>query len=73
MQMLRQVVRGLKMTPVFESVSTPFTAELMGEDGTVEASEAMEDAARAMLDELQRVEETLRPLRNEIRFAVRAA
>jgi NAD(P)H-dependent FMN reductase len=62
-QMLKQVVTTLKMLPVFESVNIPFHTQFMDDEGRVEANENMELAADAMLDELVRSEETLRPRR----------
>jgi NAD(P)H-dependent FMN reductase len=62
-QMLKQVVTTLKMLPVFESVNIPFHTQFMDDEGRVEANETMELAADAMLDELVRSEETLRPRR----------
>lgn len=62
-QMLKQVVTTLRMTPIPEAVSIPFVAHLIGEDGALHANEVMESAATAMLDELARVEAALRPLR----------
>jgi hypothetical protein len=51
------------MLPVFESVNIPFYSQFMDEEGQVQANEIMELAAGAMLDELRRTEEALRPLR----------
>lgn len=62
-QQLKQVVTTLKMTPLTESVSIPFHAQFMDEEGAVQANETMEQAAEAMLDELVRVEAALRVLR----------
>lgn len=62
-QMLKQVVTTLKMTPVFEAVAIPFVAQFIDDEGTVQANEVMDNAATAMLNELQRVEAALRPLR----------
>jgi NAD(P)H-dependent FMN reductase len=62
-QMLKQVVTTLKMTPLFEAVSIPFVAQFIDDEGEVQANEVMEQAADAMLDELLRVSEALRPLR----------
>jgi NAD(P)H-dependent FMN reductase len=61
-QMLKQVVTALRMAPVLEAVSIPFVQRLL-EDGELRANDVMEDAAGAMLDELQRTEAALRPLR----------
>jgi NAD(P)H-dependent FMN reductase len=61
-QMARHVVAALKMTPVLEAVSIPFVARLV-DDAVLQANEAMDLAAGAMLDELARLEAALRPLR----------
>ncbi|MET7427307.1 NAD(P)H-dependent oxidoreductase [Dactylosporangium sp. NPDC005555] len=62
-QQLKQVVTTLRMVPVFESVNIPFHAQLI-HDGVLAATPVMADAATAMLDELARVEEGMRPLRS---------
>jgi len=62
-QMVKQVVTSLKMTPLFEAVYIPFVARVMDDERQVQANEVMERTARAMLDELVRVEQALRPLR----------
>ena len=62
-QMAKQVVTTLRMTPVFESVNIPFVRQFLDEEERVQANEEMEQAAEAMLDELLRVEAALAPLR----------
>lgn len=62
-QMIKQVVTSLRMTPVFDAVYVPFFRQFMDEAGVVRANETMETAATAMLDELVRLERALRPLR----------
>ena len=62
-QMLKQVVTTLKMTPLSEAVSIPFVAQFLDDDGELQANETMESAATAMLDELVRVAAALAPLR----------
>lgn len=62
-QMAKQVVTTLRMTPVFEAVSIPFVAQFLDDDGVLQANETMERAAAAMLDELARVGAALAPLR----------
>jgi NAD(P)H-dependent FMN reductase len=62
-QMAKQVVTTLKMTPVFEAVSIPFVRQFLDDEERLQANEVMEHAAVAMLDELVRVEAALRPLR----------
>jgi NAD(P)H-dependent FMN reductase len=64
-QMVKQVVTAVKMTPAFEAVSIQF----LGDDGKIHANDVMETAARAMLDEVARLEEALRPLRRRLREA----
>lgn len=63
MQMIKQVVTTLKMTPMVEAVSIPFVRQFIDESGQVQANEVMETAATAMLDELARWEAALRSLR----------
>jgi NAD(P)H-dependent FMN reductase len=61
-QQLKQVVTTLRMTPVFDSVNIPFHAQLI-KDGKFEATDPLNQAADAMLDELVRVESALHQLR----------
>jgi NAD(P)H-dependent FMN reductase len=63
-QMAKQVVTTLKMTPVFDAVSIPFVAQFIDDEGALEANEVIEKAADAMLVELGRLEAALRPLRS---------
>jgi NAD(P)H-dependent FMN reductase len=65
LQQLAQVVTVLRMHPVAEAVTIPFVPRFMGEDGELHANEIMDEAAEAMLDELLRTEEALRPLREQ--------
>ena len=60
-QMAKQVVTSLKMMPLFEAVQIPFVRNFV-EDGTFTPNEVLEDAMTAMLDELARVAEAMRPL-----------
>ena len=62
-QQLKQVVTTLRMLPVFDSVSIPFYSQFLGQDGTFQANEVLDQAADTMLDELVRTEAALRPLR----------
>jgi NAD(P)H-dependent FMN reductase len=62
-QMLKQVITALRVMPVPEAVSIPFVREFLDEDGRLKPNEIMESAATAMLDELLRWAEALRPLR----------
>lgn len=62
-QMIKQVVTTLKMTPVFEAVSIPFVQQFIDDDRRLQPNDVMTSSAKAMLDELVRVTEALRPLR----------
>jgi len=68
-QQLKQVLTTLKMVPVFESVNIPFHAQFI-RDGAFHANDVLEQAAAAMLDELLRVSDALRPLRESTASAV---
>ncbi|MEU3733878.1 NAD(P)H-dependent oxidoreductase [Streptomyces sp. NPDC033538] len=62
-QMIKQVVTTLKMTPVFEAVSIPFVQQFIDDDRRLLPNDVMTSSAKAMLDELVRFTEALRPLR----------
>ncbi|MBN9624426.1 MAG: NAD(P)H-dependent oxidoreductase, partial [Actinobacteria bacterium] len=62
-QMIKQVVTTLRMYPVAAAVSIPFVAQFLDDDGALRPNETMEEALTAMLEELERVEQALRPLR----------
>jgi len=62
-QMIKQVITTLKMTPLFEAVSIPFVAQFLDDEEGLVANEVMKAAAKSMLDELVRVEPALRALR----------
>jgi NAD(P)H-dependent FMN reductase len=70
-QMLKQVLDGLRLAPIGPSVHIPFVQELIN-DGQLVANEAMVNASSAMLEELGRYELALRPLREEARTAATA-
>jgi NAD(P)H-dependent FMN reductase len=61
-QQLKQVVQAVQMVAVSGAVNIPFVQQFLGEDGTVQANDVMNDAAAAMLDELMRVQGALKPL-----------
>jgi NAD(P)H-dependent FMN reductase len=63
-QQLKQVVGALQLFAVTGAVNIPFVQQFLGEDGVVNANDVMTDAADAMLDELLRVQDALKPLRN---------
>jgi hypothetical protein len=62
-QQLEQVVTAVRMLPVLEAVALPFVARLLDDDGILMPNETADLAAGAMLAELVRAEEALRPLR----------
>jgi NAD(P)H-dependent FMN reductase len=64
-QQLKPVISVLRMFPVTESVNVPFFSQFLDDDGVLHANDVMVQSAEAMLDELLRVEESLRPLRSE--------
>ena len=63
-QMLKQVMSGVRLVPLTDSVNIPFVREKLDEDGRLKPNEIMEDAAVVMLDELARYAEALRSLRH---------
>ena len=63
LQQLRQVVAGVKLYALMESVTIPFVREKLGEDGALVANEVMDEAADQLLDALLALEAALSPLR----------
>lgn len=63
-QMLKQVVTALKMTPLSEAVNIPFFFEFLDKEKGFVPNEFLMISTTAMLDELVRVEGTLRGLRS---------
>jgi NAD(P)H-dependent FMN reductase len=61
--MLEPVLIALQMTALAQAVHIPFVARFIDDEGDVEANEVMEKSADALLDELARVNDALRPLR----------
>jgi NAD(P)H-dependent FMN reductase len=61
-QALKPSTLAVKLFPVVEAVNVPFVAQFV-DDGVFMPNELLTDAATAMLDELVRVEASLRPLR----------
>lgn len=66
-QMIKQVLTTLKMTPLFEAVQIPFVSQLIDDEGVLRPNTALETASVAMLDELVRWADALKPLRQEAR------
>lgn len=61
-QILKQVMAGLKAMPLVESVPIPFVSNLL-EDGTFKSSAVLDQSATLLLDELVRWTGALRTLR----------
>ncbi len=63
-QMTKQVVTALKMMPMVEAVAIPFFAKFIDTGkGTFDPGEVQEQAAGAMLDELLKWTNAIKPLR----------
>lgn len=62
-QMIKQVLTTVKMTPVYDAVAIPFVSRMINEDDELEPNDSMVNGSKAMLDELLRVGDALRPLR----------
>ena len=62
-QMIKQVLTTLKIMPVPEAVNIPFVFKHLDEDRRLKATEEMEQAATAMLDELLKWTGALQTLR----------
>jgi NAD(P)H-dependent FMN reductase len=60
---LSGVAFALKMFLVPPGVSIPFVRTFLGDDGAIHPNDVMSGAATAMLDEMARVAEALKPLR----------
>jgi len=58
-----EVMSGVRLVPVTDSVNIPFVREKLDEEGRLKPNEIMEQAAATMLDELARYAEALKPLR----------
>ena len=65
-QQLKQVVGAVRLVAVVEAVNIPFVAQFIDNHGVLQANDVMEQAARAMLDELVRVQAALAPLRVKV-------
>ena len=65
MQALKPVVIAVGMVPIVPAVNIPFVTQFVGEDGEIHPNDVMEQAADDMLDELERIEGALAPLRSE--------
>ncbi|HEX6988159.1 MAG TPA: NAD(P)H-dependent oxidoreductase [Bacillota bacterium] len=63
----KQVVTNLKMVPMAEFVAIPYVQQFLDDGGNLRPNDVLEKAATALLDELVRWEEALRPLRSAVR------
>jgi NAD(P)H-dependent FMN reductase len=64
-QMLKQVLTTLRMTPIVEAVAIPFVHQFIDEEENFVPNDMMISSAKAMFEELVRVEVALRPLRRD--------
>jgi NAD(P)H-dependent FMN reductase len=62
-QMAKEIVTTLRMTPLTDAVAIPFVQQFVDDEGRIQPNETMQGAAKSVLDELLRVEQALRPLR----------
>jgi NAD(P)H-dependent FMN reductase len=62
---LHAVSYAMKLFMIPEAVNIPFVRNFLGEDGQIHPNDVMTGAATAMLDELQKVAATLKPLRQQ--------
>jgi NAD(P)H-dependent FMN reductase len=62
-QMVKQVVTTLRMTPVVEAVAIPFVSQFIDEEDTFAPNDIVAASAKAMFEELARMSDALRPLR----------
>jgi NAD(P)H-dependent FMN reductase len=64
--MVKQVISGLKMVPTFEAVQIPFVHQFIDdEEGIFTPNEVLVAGAKAMLDEMVKLDGALRLLREE--------
>jgi NAD(P)H-dependent FMN reductase len=62
-QMLKQVLTTVRMTPTFEAVAIPFVHQFIDEEENFVPNDVLTASSKAMFEELARVSEALRPLR----------
>jgi len=63
-QLLKPVLVALRLTPAGEAVMIPFVARLVNDQGEFRPEQSVAAAAAAMLNELQRLQVALAPLRS---------
>ena len=62
-QMTKQILTSLNVMPIVPAVVLPMFASRLDAEGTFRSEETLDNSARAVLTELARWEEALRPLR----------
>lgn len=66
-QMTKMTLNTLRMVPIFEAVVIPWFSKQIDENKVFTPNDIQRDAARMMLDELQRWAEALKPLRTPVK------
>jgi NAD(P)H-dependent FMN reductase len=64
-QMTKQILTTLKVVPLVEAVAIPFFTSHMSADGKFNGTDAFDQSAKVMLDELLRWSDALTPLRRQ--------
>jgi NAD(P)H-dependent FMN reductase len=62
-QMLKQVVTGVRMVPVYTAVNIPFVAKFLDDENRIQPNDVMTGAAATLLDELLPMATALQTLR----------
>jgi NAD(P)H-dependent FMN reductase len=62
--MVRQVMSGVKATTITDAVSIPFVSQFLDDDQVLHPNDTMQESSLILLDELVKMEQTLRPLRD---------
>jgi NAD(P)H-dependent FMN reductase len=65
-QIVKQFVLPLKMTPLFETVAIPLVEQFLDEERRFCSNEILDSSAGIMLSELLRLSDALRPLRRPV-------
>jgi NAD(P)H-dependent FMN reductase len=66
-QILKQFVLPLKMTPLFETVAIPLVEQFLDDERRFRSNDILDGSAAIMLSELQRLSDALSPLRRPYR------
>jgi NAD(P)H-dependent FMN reductase len=65
-EMAKQVATALRMAPAVEAVTIPFIQEFLDETGEFHPTDALDQAAVTMLDELEQLQQASRGLRSAL-------